>query len=233
MKRISVIAICATVILSLVGCQKGVKNPYLELSKNIIEVPAVGGDFSFDVSSNIQYAVNQTDEQATWLTMLDYTTNGEVITYNIRVDENTTEVERSSEVTFIGEGVTPKRLLVVQAAAVADPPIGPEETEDVEAGVLTEWDFKTLATSLPSADTWTAVDQGATVVGTFDKYVSATTGEGRIEYYSINKEGIQLYEGSDDDEKGYALRSFGGKYNRFDGILPCSRRLLVAYCKRC
>ena len=125
---------------------------------------------------------------------------------------NTSTSAKTAVITVNVEGKdTPFTVTITQAATSKQP---------VSVGKLTEWNIPVMCNGADETiSTWDSPDQG-TGAGTNGQDVSASTGIGKIEYYSRNKSGYTLYANSGEDEKGYCMRKSGGTYNRLMVYCP-------------
>lgn len=111
-------------IAALASCQKAA-DPFMTLSQQNLTVDAEGGKYTFKVSANVYYRVNN---DIKWATVTKGVEAGDSTEFTLDVEENTAFTSRSEYVRFIGDYVTPLRLHVTQKAAV---PVGidPQEME--------------------------------------------------------------------------------------------------------
>lgn len=101
-------------MLTLLSCQKEVEY-YMTLSTKKINVGSDGETVTFDVTANVLYRVNN---DCNFATITDTQTSGDVTTFTLKIGENTTETAKSSQIRFIGDHVTPLKLVVEQRAFV-------------------------------------------------------------------------------------------------------------------
>lgn len=119
--RIKQLLLVGIAMMSLISCQKEVEH-YMRLSTKNISVSADGATVTFDVTADVVYRVNNDCDFAT---ITDTQTIGDVTTFTLKIDENVTEDAKKSQIRFIGDHVTPLKLVVEQRGFV---PYGVSET---------------------------------------------------------------------------------------------------------
>ena len=117
--------------------------PYMTLATKTLDVEAEGGLFTVDLSSNVYYRVNndcQTDgSDSHWAVVDSHETQGEITKFTIKVSENSSTSSRVGAIRFIGDDVTPLKLVITQKMIVPKG-ISPI-TESIDA-TTTESSFK-------------------------------------------------------------------------------------------
>lgn len=101
-------------IVALAACQKAAE-PYMTLSQKSLTVDAAGGKVSFKVAANVYYRVNNDIE---WATLSQGQEVGDSTEFILDVQENTEFKARESSIRFIGDYVTPLKLIVTQKGLV-------------------------------------------------------------------------------------------------------------------
>ena len=90
----------------------------MTLATNTLDVEAEGGVFPVDLSSNVYYRVNndcQIDGSDNYWAVIDsYETQGEMTRFMVKISENTSTVARVGAIRFIGDAVTPLKLVINQ-----------------------------------------------------------------------------------------------------------------------
>lgn len=139
-------------LLVLASCQS-VSDPYMELETKQLSLDAEGGAATVALSSNVYYRVNNdcTDDSGEhfWARIADTEENGETTVFHFDVEPNESTLERTGTVRFIGDGVTPLKLTLVQKGIVPKG-VTPEEAT-VESSAVSA-SFKVLGDRK-----WTAV----------------------------------------------------------------------------
>ena len=134
-------------------------DPYMTLETKTLEVEAEGGVYTVDLSANVYYRVNndcQVDGGDTyWATVDSYETQGETTTFSIKVDANPATEPRTGTIRFIGDDVTPLKLVINQKRTI--PKGVSPETETVESSA-TEATFQVFGDK-----EWTATCSDADV----------------------------------------------------------------------
>lgn len=104
-------------LVLLASCQN-TEDPYMTLATNTLDVEAEGGVFPVDLSSNVYYRVNndcQIDGSDNYWAVIDsYETQGEMTRFMVKISENTSTVARVGAIRFIGDAVTPLKLVINQ-----------------------------------------------------------------------------------------------------------------------
>ena len=101
-------------IVALASCQKA-EDPFMTLSQKSMTVEAEGGKYTFKVSANVYYRVNNDIE---WAKLSQGQQVGDSTEFTLDVQENTEFKERESCIRFIGDNVTPLKLVVTQKGLV-------------------------------------------------------------------------------------------------------------------
>ena len=101
-------------IVALASCQKA-EDPFMTLSQKSMTVEAEGGKYTFKVSANVYYRVNNDIE---WAKLSQGQQVGDSTEFTLDVQENTEFKERESCIRFIGDNVTPLKLVVTQKGQV-------------------------------------------------------------------------------------------------------------------
>ena len=93
------------------GCvyTMSIEAQYINVDKESVEVSVDGGEFSFTVTSNIEYEVSSNVD---WITIVSETSG----TYTFSVEATSSTGTRSGTVTITGEGIT-KEVTITQEAA--------------------------------------------------------------------------------------------------------------------
>lgn len=99
-------------IAAITACQKE-ENHFMTLSDKTIAVGFEGGQVQFGLSTNVYYRLNNDIE---WATVSITGQVGDSTIFTLDVKENTSFEPRTSQIRFIGDYVTPLKLVVVQAA---------------------------------------------------------------------------------------------------------------------
>ena len=124
------------------SCQRA-EDPYMTLATNTLNVEPEGGVFTVDLSANVYYRVNndcQTDGGENYWAVIDsYETQGDVTRFTIKVSENTTTAARVGSVRFIGDDVTPLKLVINQKMVT---PKGISPTTESVTDATTEATFR-------------------------------------------------------------------------------------------
>lgn len=105
--------VLAVTVTASVACQKE-PDPFMTLSDKSIAVGFEGGKVDVTLAANVYYRVNNDIE---WATVSVAEQNGDSTRFSIAYKENTSFEPRSGSVRFIGDKVTPLKLMVNQAAA--------------------------------------------------------------------------------------------------------------------
>ena len=133
----------ASVSLVLFASCHNSDDPYMTLATKTLDVEAEGGLFTVDLSSNVYYRVNndcQTDgSDSHWAVVDSHETQGEITKFTIKVSENSSTSSRVGAIRFIGDDVTPLKLVITQKMIVPKG-ISPI-TESIDA-TTTESSFK-------------------------------------------------------------------------------------------
>ena len=133
----------ASVSLVLFASCHNSDDPYMTLATKTLDVEAEGGLFTVDLSSNVYYRVNndcQTDgSDSHWAVVDSHETQGEITKFTIKVSENSSTSSRVGTIRFIGDDVTPLKLVITQKMIVPKG-ISPI-TESIDA-TTTESSFK-------------------------------------------------------------------------------------------
>ena len=94
----------------------------MTLATKTLDVEAEGGLFTVDLSSNVYYRVNndcQTDgSDSHWAVVDSHETQGEITKFTIKVSENSSTSSRVGAIRFIGDDVTPLKLVITQKMIV-------------------------------------------------------------------------------------------------------------------
>lgn len=253
----------ASVLLVLLASCQNTEDPYMTLATNTLNVEAEGGAFTVDLSANVYYRVNndcKTDGSENYWAVIDSNeTQGETTRFTIKVSENTSTAARVGSVRFIGDAVTPLKLVINQKMVIpkgispttesvtdvtkeatfkvfgdkawsaqcddSDVTITPANgvgecdvkltfpanktlnqrtfrvtvtiqddkdytytlVQDAYSGLLAKWELKALTDKTKE----TFLDDGSQSVypGTNDKYISPSSGSGRIEYWACDRTG--------------------------------------------
>lgn len=108
----------ASVSLVLFASCHNSDDPYMTLATKTLDVEAEGGLFTVDLSSNVYYRVNndcQTDgSDSHWAVVDSHETQGEITKFTIKVSENSSTSSRVGAIRFIGDDVTPLKLVITQ-----------------------------------------------------------------------------------------------------------------------
>lgn len=133
----------ASVSLMLSASCQHADDPYMTLATNTLDVEAEGGLFTVNLSANVYYRVNndcQIDGSENYWAVIDsYETQGEVTRFTIKVSENTSIAARVGAIRFIGDDVTPLKLVVNQKMMT---PKGISPVTESVTDVTTEATFK-------------------------------------------------------------------------------------------
>ena len=112
----------ASVSLVLFASCHNSDEPYMTLATKTLDVEAEGGLFTVDLSSNVYYRVNndcQTDgSDSHWAVVDSHETQGEITKFTIKVSENSSTSSRVGAIRFIGDDVTPLKLVITQKMIV-------------------------------------------------------------------------------------------------------------------
>lgn len=112
----------ASVSLVLFASCHNSDDPYMTLATKTLDVEAEGGLFTVDLSSNVYYRVNndcQTDgSDSHWAVVDSHETQGEITKFTIKVSENSSTSSRVGAIRFIGDDVTPLKLVITQKMIV-------------------------------------------------------------------------------------------------------------------
>ena len=168
-------------LIALASCQR-VSDPYMELETKLLSLDSEGGTAAVALSSNVYYRVNNdcTDsaDEHFWAKIAGTEENGETTVFHFDVESNESTAERTGTVRFIGDGVTPLKLTIVQEGTVPKgiaPKEATVENSDVSAS------FKVLGDRK-----WTAVcaDQ--------DVSISPSSGFGETDVTVSFPENVEL-----------------------------------------
>ena len=133
----------ASVSLVLFASCHNSDDPYMTLATKTLDVEAEGGLFTVDLSSNVYYRVNndcQTDgSDSHWAVVDSHETQGEITKFTIKVSENSSTSSRVGAIRFIGDDVTPLKLVITQKMIV---PKGISPTTESIDATITESSFK-------------------------------------------------------------------------------------------
>ena len=133
----------ASVSLVLFASCHNSDEPYMTLATKTLDVEAEGGLFTVDLSSNVYYRVNndcQTDgSDSHWAVVDSHETQGEITKFTIKVSENSSTSSRVGAIRFIGDDVTPLKLVITQKMIV---PKGISPTTESIDATTTESSFK-------------------------------------------------------------------------------------------
>lgn len=133
----------ASVSLVLFASCHNSDDPYMTLATKTLDVEAEGGLFTVDLSSNVYYRVNndcQTDgSDSHWAVVDSHETQGEITKFTIKVSENSSTSSRVGAIRFIGDDVTPLKLVITQKMIV---PKGISPTTESIDATTTESSFK-------------------------------------------------------------------------------------------
>lgn len=87
----------------------------MDLSDKSMQVAAEGQTITMTVASNVHYAVSH---QCDWFTITETKSDNDLTTFTIEVIPNEDTTQRTGRIKFIGDGVTPKALDIVQRGIV-------------------------------------------------------------------------------------------------------------------
>ncbi|WP_302591414.1 BACON domain-containing protein [uncultured Muribaculum sp.] len=107
--------IAVALIALSVSCSDDNKPDYMDLSDKEMTVSADGGTLTMTVASNVRYVVNH---QSEWINIAEATSSHDITTFKIHVSANENTDPRTGRIKFIGEGVTPRALDILQKGVV-------------------------------------------------------------------------------------------------------------------
>ena len=197
----------ASVSLVLFASCHNSDDPYMTLATKTLDVEAEGGLFTVDLSSNVYYRVNndcQTDgSDSHWAVVDSHETQGEITKFTIKVSENSSTSSRVGAIRFIGDDVTPLKLVITQKMIVPkgispitesiDATIQDDTdytytlVQDAFSGILADWDLKSLTAN--TSGTFADDEAQSVFPGTNGKYLAPSAGSGKIEYWACDRTG--------------------------------------------
>lgn len=144
MKLLKTLLVATMALTAFLSCKKE-ENYYMTLSAKELSIGSDGGALTLDVKANVYYRVNN---DCDFLTVTESATVGDTKTYTLNVQPNGLAEARENYIRFIGDYVTPLRVLIKQKAYIAcgvDP-----KTLDAA------WDATTASFEVLGEKAWTA-----------------------------------------------------------------------------
>ena len=213
-----------------VGCQEEAPEPKLNVNRTAAEASAAGEEVIVEVTSNVEWTATADVDWVTSITPSNGKASDTAVSVFVTVAANDTDQAREAVVTFTA-GTLTKTLTITQASASGTED-GPVEGQDSELFVA--WAFSSKIKPI-NQTTWHQASNDL-AAGLADKYMSATIGAGKIQYYQESKSGfegktdkIRRHTGNSGEPMAYG--SWVGDYFLFeaDYNLPAKSNVSISF----